>query len=128
MDQEERPGDQQRGLPQHQHRQDQYVSEVEGLAGKQNGIFAQRMFGAFQIIVGREEKAFEVPEEHIVKREHRIKEQRIKVLEAMLRRAGFIRGKAKDAASGKRIIFSMKIDAGMMAAMMEDTPHVRADS
>jgi len=38
------------------------------------------------------------------------------------------RGKAKDAASRKRIIFAVEIDAGVMAPMMEDTPHVRADS
>ena len=37
-------------------------------------------------------------------------------------------GKAKDAASRKRIIFAVEIDAGVMATMMEDTPHVRADS
>ena len=35
---------------------------------------------------------------------------------------------AKDAASCKRVIFAVKIDAGVVAAMMEDTPHVRADS
>src|SRR5271163_3429902 len=86
------------------------------------------MIGAFQIIVGREKKAFEVPEEHIVEREHRIQEERIDVLEAVPRRAGFMGGKAKDAASRKRIIFAVEIDAGVMAPMMEDTPHVRADS
>src|SRR5208282_1153856 len=86
------------------------------------------MFGAFQIIVGREKKALEVPEEHIVEREQCIKEQRIDVLEAVPRRPGFIGGKAKDAASRKRIIFTVEIDAGVMAPMMDDTPHVRADS
>src|SRR5258706_6291797 len=86
------------------------------------------MTGAFQIIVGRKEKAFEVPEEHIVEREHCIKEQRIDVLEPVPRRAAFIGGKAKDAASRKRIIFAVEIDARVMAPMMEDTPHVRADS
>src|SRR5580658_8055233 len=86
------------------------------------------MIGTFQIIVGREEKALEVPEEHIVEREHRIQEKRIDVLEAVPRRAGFMGGKAKDAASGKRIIFAVEVDAGVMAPVMEDTPHVRADS
>jgi len=74
MDQDERPGDEQRRFSQHYHRQDKHVSEVEGLADNENGIFAQRMTGAFQIIVGREEKAFEIPEEHIIEREHRIKD------------------------------------------------------
>src|SRR5258708_7598872 len=123
MNQEERPGDLQRRFPEHHHRQDKHVSEVETLAGDENGIFAQRMIGAFQIIVGREEKALEVPEEHIVERKHCIKEQRIDVLEAVPRRAGFMGGKAKDAASRKRIIFAVEIDAGVMAPMMEDTPH-----
>src|ERR1700746_2313062 len=86
------------------------------------------MIGAFEIIVGREEKTLEVPEEYIVEREHCIKEQRIDVLETVPWRTGFIRCKAKDAASRKRIIFAVQIDAGVMAAMMEDTPHVRADS
>src|SRR5271155_2491726 len=86
------------------------------------------MIGLFQVIEGREEKALEVPEEHIVEREHCIKKQRVDVLEAVPRRAGFMGGKAKDAASRKRIIFASEIDAGVMAAMMEDTPHVRADS
>src|SRR5208282_6743031 len=77
---------------------------------------------------GREEKALEVPEEHIVEREHGIKEERIDVLEPVPGRAGFIGGKAKDAASRERIIFAVEIDAGVMTAMMENTPHVRADS
>src|SRR5580700_10136331 len=120
MDQEERTSDQQRRFSKHHHRQDKHVSEVEALAGNENGIFAQRMFGAFQIFVGREEKAFEVPEEHIVEREQCIKEQRIDVLEPVPWRTGFIGGKAKDAASRKRIIFAVEIDAGVMAPMMED--------
>src|SRR5258708_26242035 len=86
------------------------------------------MIGAFQIMVGREEKALEVPEEHIVEREHGIKEQRIDVLEPVPWGAGFMGGKAKDTASRKRIIFAVEIDARVMAPMMEDTPHVRADS
>src|SRR5271168_1530032 len=86
------------------------------------------MIGAFQIIVGREEKTLEVPEEHIVKGEHCIKEQRVDVLETVPWRPGFIWCKAKDAASRKRIIFAVEIDAGVMSAMVEDTPHVRTDS
>src|SRR5277367_5334106 len=86
------------------------------------------MIGAFQIIVGREEKALEVPEKYIVEREHRIQEKRIDVLEAVPRRAGFMWGKAKDAASRKRIVFALEINAGVMAPMMEYPPHVRADS
>src|SRR5277367_6799511 len=86
------------------------------------------MIGAFQIIVGREEKAFKVPKENIIEREKRVKEQRIDVLEPVPWRVGFMRGKAKDAASRKRVIFAVEIDAGVMAAMMQDAPHVRADS
>ena len=65
MDEEERSGDQQRRFSQHHHRQDKHVSEVEALAGKENGIFAQRMFSASQIFMGRKEKALEVPKEQI---------------------------------------------------------------
>ena len=86
------------------------------------------MFGAFQIIMGREEKALEVPDEHIVEREQRVNKQRVEVLEAVPGRPGFIGRKAKNAASRKRIIFAVEIDAGVMAPMMQDTPHVRADS
>src|SRR5579863_3103637 len=99
MDQEERLGDQQRRFPQNHHRQDKHVSEVEALASKENGIFAQRMFSASQIFMGRKEKALEVPEKHIIEREHRVNEQHVDVLEAVPWRPGFIRRKAKDAAS-----------------------------
>ena len=97
MDEEERPRDQQRRFSQHQHRQDKHVGEVEALAGKENGIFAQRMFGAPQIFMVGKEKALEVAEEHIVEREHRVNKQRVDVLEAVPRGPGFIRCKAKDA-------------------------------
>src|ERR1700733_10559500 len=86
------------------------------------------MFGALQIVVFRKEKALEVPNEHILKREQRVEEQRIDVLEPVPRRASFVRRKTKDAAARNRIIFLMDIDAGVMAAMMKETPHVRADS
>src|SRR5580700_4004327 len=85
------------------------------------------MVGAFQIIVGREEKALEVPEKHIVEREQCVKEQGIDVLEAVPWSARVMGGKAKDAAPGKRIIFAVAIDAAVVAAMMEDTQHVGAD-
>src|SRR5579863_2147784 len=99
MDQEERLGDQQRRCPQNRHRQDKHVSQVEALAGKENGIFAQRMFSPSQIFMGRKEKALEVPEEHIIEREHRVNEQRVDMLKAVPWRPGFIGGKAKNAAS-----------------------------
>src|SRR5579872_6606171 len=99
MDQEERLGDQQRRCPQNRHRQDKHVSEVEALAGKENGIFAQRMFSASQIFMVWKEKALEVPKEHIVEREHRVNQQRVDVLEPVLGRPGFVRRKAKNAAS-----------------------------
>src|SRR5208337_4706032 len=86
------------------------------------------MLDALQIIMGREEKGFKVPEKNIVEREQRVKEQRIDVLEAMQARAGFMGGKAKDAASRKCIVFALEIDAGVVAAMMENAPHVRADA
>src|ERR1035441_3844314 len=87
-----------------------------------------RMPGLFQIVVGGEEKALKVPHEHIVERKHRVKEQRIDVLEPMQRRPGFVRRKAEDAASGKRVVFVVEIDAGVVASMMEDPPHIGADS
>src|ERR1700733_14790232 len=99
MDQEECPGDQQRRFSQNHHRQDKHVSEVEPFARKENGIFAQRMFSTSQIFMVRKEKALEVPEEHIIEREHRVNEERVDVLEPVPWRPGFIRRKAKDAAS-----------------------------
>src|ERR1700728_4389940 len=128
MDQEERAGDQQRRFPQNHHRQDKHVSEVEPLARKENGIFAQRMFGTSQIFMARKEKALEVPKEYIIEREHRVNEQHIDVLEPVPWRPWFIRRKAKDAAPGKRVVFTVKIDAGVVTPMMEDSPHVRAHS
>ena len=128
MDQQERPSDQQRRFPQHHHRQNEHVGEVERLPRKEDGVFPRRMLGALQIVVGREEKALKVPHENIVEREHRVKEQRIDVLEPVPARAGFMGRKPKDAASRKRVVFAVEIDAGVVAAMMEDAPHVRVDS
>src|SRR5260370_18187592 len=86
------------------------------------------MPGAFKIVVGWEEKALKVTHENIVEREHRVKEQRIDMLEPVEGRARFMGRKAKDAASRKRVIFAVEIDAGVVASMMKDTPHVRGDS
>jgi hypothetical protein len=86
------------------------------------------MPGAFQIFVGREEKALKVSYENIVEREHGVKEQRVDVLEPVQARAGFMGRKPKDAASRKRVVFSVEIDAGVVTPMMEDTPHVGVDS
>ena len=86
------------------------------------------MFGAFQIFVGREEKALEVPHKNIIERKQRVKEQRIDVLEPLQRAAGFVGRKTKDAASRKRVVFTVEIDAGVVAPMMEDAPHVRVDA
>jgi hypothetical protein len=36
--------------------------------------------------------------------------------------------KPKDAASRKRVVFAVEIDAGVVAPMMQDAPHVRVDS
>ena len=128
MDQHERQEDQQRRFPQHYDRQNEHVGEVECLAREKDGVFTRRMLGALQIIVGREEKGFKVPEENIVEREKRVKEQRIDVLEPVHARAWLMGRKSKDAASGKRIVFALEIDAGVVAAMMENAPHVRVDS
>src|SRR5271170_1357386 len=128
MDQEERPGDQQRRFSQNHHRQDKHVSEVKALARKENGIFAQRMFRTSQIFMARKEKALEVPKEYIIEREHRVNEEHVDVLEPVPWRSGFIRGKAKDATSRKRVVFTVKIDAGVVTPMMEDSPHVRTHS
>ncbi len=83
-----------------------------------------RMLRLFQIVVGGKEKALKVPHEHIIERKHRVKEQRIDVLEPLQRRPGFVRRKPKDAASRKRVVFPVEIDAGVVASMMEDPPHV----
>jgi hypothetical protein len=82
----------------------------------------------FQIVMGWEEKALKVPNENVVEREQRVQEERIDVLESLYTRARFVGGKSKQAASRQRVVFRVDIDAGMMASMVEDTPHVRADS
>jgi len=50
------------------------------------------------------------------------------VLEAVHPSARFVGRKPKDAAPRKCIVFALEIDAGVVAAMMENAPHVRADS
>ena len=68
MGEQERQADQQRRFPQQHDRQDKHVGEVESFTCKEDDVFPQPMFRAFQIVVGGEEKAFKVPQEHIVKR------------------------------------------------------------
>jgi hypothetical protein len=107
MDQHECPNDQQRRFPQQQHWQDEHVGEVERLPREEDGVFPRRMPGTLQVVVGWKKKGFKVPYENVVEREHRVKEQRIDVLEPVLARAGFVGCKPKDAASGKRIVFAV---------------------
>ena len=128
MDQEERSGDQQQRFSQHQHRQDKHVSNVEGLAPKEDRVFAGSVFGALQIVVLWGEKALEVPDEYVVERKQSVKQQHVDVLKPVQWRPGLMGRKAKNAASRKRIVFTVEIDAGVMAPMMEDAPHVGADS
>ena len=128
MNQHERQRDQQNRFSKQDHRQNEHVGEVECLSCEQDCVFAQRMFGAFQIVVGREEKGFKVPDEYVVERKQRIKEQRIDMLKAVHARAGFMGRKPKNASAGERVVFAVEIDAGVVAAMMENAPHVRADS
>ncbi len=49
------------------------------------------------------------------------------MLEALHPGAGFVGRKAKDASSSKCVVLTVEIDAGVVAPMMEDTPHVRVD-
>src|SRR5580704_17348601 len=128
MDEHERRSDQQRRFPKHHDRQNEHVGEVERLPRQEDGVFSRWMPCAFQIVVGWEEKALKVPYENIIEREHRVKEQRIEVLEPVPPRTGFVGRKPKDSASCKRVVFAVEIDAGVVASMMEDTPHVRVNS
>lgn len=128
VNQHECPSNQQRRSPQHHNRQNQHVRQVERLPREEDEVLPQRMPVAFQIVVGREEKALKVPDENIVQREHRVKEQRIDVLEPMQGRARFMRRKSKDAPPRKRVVFAVDVDAGVVASVMEDAPHVRVDS
>jgi hypothetical protein len=82
------------------------------------------MPGPAQIVVGRKEKALKVPYENIIKGEQRVQEQRVDVLEPLQRLARFMGRKPKEAASRQRVVFAVDIDAGVVASMMEDTPHV----
>src|SRR5271166_2825088 len=82
----------------------------------------------FQIVMGREEKALKIPNENVVEREQRVQEERIDVLESLYTRARFVRSKSKEASSRQRVVFRVDINAGMVASMVEDTPHVRVDS
>ena len=82
------------------------------------------MLGAFQIVVRREEKALEVSYENIIERKQRVDQERINVLEALPATAGFVRRKSKNAAPRKCVVLGVKVDAGVVPAMMQDTPHV----
>src|SRR5277367_1425312 len=82
----------------------------------------------FQIVMGREEKALKIPNENVVEREQRVQEKRIDVLESLYRGARFVGRKSKDAAARQRVVFGVDINAGMVASMVKDTPHVRVDS
>ena len=76
------------------------------------------MPGAFQIVVGWEEKALKVPYENIIKRKQRVQEQRVEVLEPLQRSAGFMGRKPKDAASRKRVAFAVNILSGVVASTL----------
>src|SRR5260370_6249411 len=128
MDQQERRGDQPWRFSQDHDRQNEHVGEVERLARKEDDVFSHRMPGPAQIVVGRKEKALKVPYENIIKREQRVQEQHVDVLEPLQRLARFMGRKTKDAASRQRVVFAVDIDAGVVASLMEDTPHVRVDS
>ena len=49
------------------------------------------------------------------------------MLEPLQGQSGFVRRKSKDASPGKRVVLTVKIDAGVVTAVMEDSPHVRTD-
>ena len=120
--------DQEKRFSQQQHRQNNHVGKVEPFACKEDGVFSRRMFGAFQISVGGKEEALKVSQENIIEGKESVNEQRVDVLEPVPGCARFVWRKAKDAASGKRVIFPMQIDAGVVPSMMQDAPHVRIDS
>lgn len=128
MGKQEGQADKQRRFRQQHNRQDEHVNEIKSFTHKEDDVFSRRMLRLFQIVVGREEKALKVPHEHIVERKYRIEQQCIEVLEPLEGRPAFVRRKAKDATSGKRIIFAVEIDAGVVASMMKDPPHIGADS
>ena len=68
MGKHESQSDQPRLFPQQHDRQDEHVGEVESFTCKQDEVFSRRMLGVFQIVVGREEKALKVSQEHIIER------------------------------------------------------------
>ena len=75
--------------------------------------------------MGREEKALKIPYENVIEREQRVQEQRVDVLEPLKTGEGFVGRKPKEAASRQCVVFRVDINAGMVASMVEDTPHVR---
>ncbi len=50
------------------------------------------------------------------------------MLEPLHTRAAFVGCKSQDSPSRKCVVFTVEIDAGVVASMMEDPPHVRTDS
>src|SRR6516164_8745424 len=74
MNQKKRTRDQLGRFSQHQYRQDKHVGEVEAFPCKEYGVFTQRVSGALQVSVRREEKALEVSEKHVIERKQRVNE------------------------------------------------------
>src|ERR1700722_5475282 len=68
MGEQERQADQQRRFPQQDDRQDEHVGDVESFPRKEYDVFPRGMLRVFQIIVGGEEKALKVSQEHIIER------------------------------------------------------------
>ena len=68
MGKHESQSDQQRRFAQQHDRQDEHVGEVEPFTCEQDDVFSHRMFRIFQIVMGGEEKALKVPQEHIIER------------------------------------------------------------
>src|ERR1700690_800704 len=83
MGKHESQSDQQRRFPQQHDRQNKHVGEVERFAGKKDGVFPQRMLRVFQIFMGGEKKALQIPQEHIIERKKRVNEQGIDMLEPL---------------------------------------------
>ena len=50
------------------------------------------------------------------------------MLEPLDAQAGFVGRQTKDATPCQRVVFTVEIDAGVVAPVMKDTPHVRVDA
>ena len=113
---------------QEHHRENQHVGEVKRLAGEEDDVFAQGMAGAPEVIVLGKEEALEIAHEDVIEREHRVEEQAVDVLEAVPPGAGLVGGEAEDAAAGEGVVFAVEVDAGVVAAVVQDAPHVGVDA